>query len=151
MMLDRKFVGYEFPASEKKIMRWEISQFAHAIMDDNPIYYDIDLAKRQGYKDIPVPPTFFTKMTFSGEGGAENFFSTLGIDYRKLLDGGREFKYYSQITAGDTVIYRTKVESINEREGKRGKMDIVTAITGGTVKETKEKAFDTIITLIVFH
>ncbi len=147
-MLDRKFIGYEFDPSEQKISRWKISQFANAIRDENPVYYDLEEAKKQGYRDLPVPPTFFTKMTFSGE---KNFFETIGIDYRKLLDGGREYKYYSQACAGDTVVFQTKVEKIVEREGKRGKMDIVTAITSGKNKESGEKIFDTIITLIVFH
>lgn len=147
-MLDRKFIGYQFTPTEKVINRWEISQFANAIRDSNPIYYDINEAKKEGFKDIPVPPTFYTKMTFSGP---KNFFETLGIDYRKLLDGGREFKYYSQGCAGDRIEYQTKVENIVETEGKRGKMDVVTAITQGKNKTTNEKIFDTIITLIVFH
>ena len=150
-MLDRKFIGYEFDPSEVKINSWEVSQFAHAIRDDNPIYFNLEEAKKQGYRDLPVPPTYFSKMTFSGEGGGSEFFSTLGIDYRKLLDGGREYRYYKQVCAGDTIIYKTKVENIVEREGKRGKMDIVTAITSGTIKEPNEIAFDAIITLIVFH
>jgi hypothetical protein len=147
-MLDRKFINYEFDPSEKKVTRWEIAQFARAIRDFNPIYFDINEAKKQKYKDIPVPPTFYTKYTFSGE---KNFFATLGIDYRKLLDGGREFKYYSQCVAGNIVEYQTKVENIIEKEGKRGKMDIVTAVTSGKNKETNEKLWDTVIILVVYH
>ncbi|MHA1913257.1 MAG: FAS1-like dehydratase domain-containing protein [Promethearchaeota archaeon] len=147
-MLDRKFIGYEFEPSELTIPRWKVTQYANAIRDFNPIYYDVHEAKNQGYRDIPVPPTFFTRMTYSGK---SNFYETIGIDYKNLLDGGREFKYYSQCVAGDTIVYRTKVENIVEKEGKRGKMDIVTAITSGRNKETNEEVFDAIITLIVFH
>ena len=147
-MLDRKFINYEFDPSEKRVTRWEIAQFAKAIRDFNPIYFDINEAKKLKYEDIPVPPTFYTKYTFSGE---KNFFTTLGIDYRKLLDGGREFKYYFQCVAGNIVEYQTKVENIVEKEGKRGKMDIVTAITSGKNKETNEKLWDTVITLVVYH
>jgi hypothetical protein len=75
----------------------------------------------------------------------------LGIDFRKLLDGGREIKYYSQGFAGDTITYQTKVENIVEKEGKRGKMDLITAVTSGKNKDTGEKVFDLIISLIVFH
>jgi len=147
-MLDRKFIGYKFEPSEMTIPRWKITQFANAIRDSNPIYYDLNEAKNQGYNDIPVPPTFFTRMTYSGK---ENFYATLGIDFKKLLDGGREFKYYSQCVAGDTITYQTKVGNIIEKEGKRGKMDVVTAITKGKNIETNERVFDAIITLIVFH
>lgn len=147
-MLDRNFIGYEFEPSEITINRWKVTQFANAIRDSNPIYYDLNEAKNQGYKDIPVPPTFFAKMSYSGN---KNFYATLGIDFEKLLDGGKEYSYHNQCVAGDTLIYQTKVENIIEKEGKRGKMDIVTAVTQGKNKETNEKVFDAIITLIVFH
>jgi len=146
-MIDRKFIGYEFTPNDMVITRWRISQFANAIRDSNPIYYDVNEAKNQGFKDIPVPTTFYTRMTFSDN----NFFSTLGIDFRKLLDGDREIKYYSQCCAGDTIIYQTKVENIVEKEGKRGKMDLITVVTSGKNKDTGEKVFDLIISLIVFH
>jgi acyl dehydratase len=146
-MIDRKFIGYEFTLNEMVITRWRISQFANAVRDSNPIYYDVNEAKNQGFKDIPVPTTLYTRMTFSDN----NFFSTLGIDFRKLLDGGREIKYYSQCCAGDTIIYQTKVENIIEKEGERGKMDLITVVTSGKNKDTGEKVFDLIISLIVFH
>ncbi len=149
-MVDQKFIGYEFPASEYEINRWKVSQFANSIRNENPIYFEIEEAKKQGYRDIPIPPTFLTRMTFSGS-GATHCFSTLGIPYEKLLDGGREFKYHSQCCAGDILIYQTKVEKIEVKEGKRGKMDIVTLITTGKNKNTGTKVFDTYVNLVVFH
>jgi len=146
-MLDRKFIGYEFGVVETTIPRWKVSKFANAIKDHNPIFYDIEEAKKQGYRDIPVPPTFYATMTFSDD----DFFGTLGIDYRKLLDGGREFEYYSDCCAGDTITYQTIVESITEKEGKRGKMDIVKVVTNLKLKDSEEKILDMIINLVVFH
>ena len=146
-MLDRKFIGYEFAPSEKEITRWQISQFANSIQDSNPIYYDVNEAKKRGYRDLPVPPTFYTTMSYSDM----NIFETLGIDLKKLLAGSREFKYYSQCCAGDTIVYQTRVESIIGKEGKRGKMDLVIVITTGKNKDTNEIIFDHINTLIVFH
>ena len=66
-MLDRKFNGYEFAPTKQNFDRWKGSQFANAIRDENPMYYDIDEAKSNGFKDLSVPPTYFTKMTFSGD------------------------------------------------------------------------------------
>jgi hypothetical protein len=139
-MIDSKFIGHVFKSSEKVITRWQISQFANAIRDKNPIYYDID-------EDLPVPPTFYTTMSYSDL----NFFEFLGIDLKKLLAGSRQFKYYAQCCAGDTIIYTTRVDNIVEKQGKKGKMDILTAITTGKNKKTSETVFDHINTLIVFH
>jgi len=146
-MIDRKFIGYEFAPNEIRISRWKISQFANAIRDFNPLYYDIKYVQQEGYRDLLVPPTFYTTMTFSDQ----NFFQKLEIDFRKLLDGGREFKYYSQCYAGDSIVYQTRVDNIVEKEGSRGKMDVVTAITTGKNKDTNHNIFDAVITLIVFH
>lgn len=146
-MIERKNIGREFKSAEKKISRWKVSQFANAIRDTNPLYYDVDFAKKKGYRDLLVPPTFFTTIALSDP----RFFTKLKIDFRKLLDGGREFKYYSQCFAGDTIIYQTRVENIIEKQGKRGPFDIVTSITVAKNKETNEKVFDQIHTWIVFH
>lgn len=146
-MIDRKFIGYEFAPNETTIYRWKISQFANAIRDFNPLYYDIKYVKQKGYRDLLVPPTFYTTMTFSDQ----KFFQKLEIDFRKLLDGGREFKYYSQCYAGDSIVYQTRVHNIVEKEGSRGKMDVVTAITIGKNKDTNHNIFEAVITLIVFH
>ena len=146
-MIDRKFVGHEFKSSEKKITRWHISQFANSIGDDSSIYYDVEEAKKYGYRDLPVPPTFYTTMSYSDN----TFFDFLGIDLKKLLAGSRQFKYYTQCCAGDTIVYTTRVESIVEKQGKKGKMDILTAITTGKNKAKNETVFDHINTLIIFR
>ncbi len=146
-MIDRKYIGREFAPREQTISRWKVSQFANAIRDFNPLYYDVDEAKNQGFKDVIVPPTFFTTIALSDP----KFFTKLKIDFRKLLDGGREFKYYSQCCAGDTIIYQTRVENMVEKQGKRGPFDIITSITTGKNKETNEKVFDQIHNWVVFH
>lgn len=146
-MIDRKNIGREFKPAEKKISRWKVSQFANAIRDTNPLYYDVNFAKKQGYRDLLIPPTFFTTVALSDP----RFFTKLKIDFRKLLDGGREFKYYSQCCAGDTIIYQTRVENIIEKKGKRGPFDIVSSITTAKNKETNENVFDQIHTWVVFH
>ncbi len=129
------------------ISRWRISQFANAIGDKAPIYYNVDEAKKKGYMDLPVPPTFYATMSYSDS----NFFEFLGIEMRKLLAGSREFKYYAQCCAGDIIVYTTRVESIVEKMGSKGKMDILTAVTTGKNKKTNETIFDHINSLIIFH
>jgi len=150
-MIDRSFIGYKFDVSEEEITPWKVSQFANAIKDHNPIFYDVEEAKKKGYKNLAVPPTYFTKMTFSGSGGFFSFFETLSIDFKKLLDGGREFVYHNDCVAGDTISYQTTVESITEKEGKRGKMDIVKVVTKLKLKDSEEEILDMIINLVVFH
>ena len=79
------------------------------------------------------------------------FFEFLGIDLKKLLAGSREFIYYTQCCAGDTIVYTTRVDNIIEKQGRKGKMDILTAITTGKNKKTNETVFDHINSLIIFH
>lgn len=146
-MIDRKNIGREFKSAERKVVRWEISHFANAIRDKNPLYFDTEYAKNCGYKDLLLPPTYFTKTAVSDP----LFFTKLKVDFTKLLDGGREFKYYSQCFAGDTIIYQTKVLDIIEKKGRRGSFDVITSMTTGKNKDTNEKIFEQIHTWIVFH
>ncbi|MPY78402.1 MAG: hypothetical protein GEV04_07875, partial [Actinophytocola sp.] len=47
---------------EADIERGRLRFFAKAIGQKDPIYSDVDAARRAGHPDLPVPPTFFFSM-----------------------------------------------------------------------------------------
>ena len=51
-------VGRPTGAATIHIERGPVSQFAMAVKDSNPIYRDIDAARKAGFDGIPAPPTF---------------------------------------------------------------------------------------------
>jgi acyl dehydratase len=108
--------GMELPPKVVAVERGAIQDFAEAIGDDNPIYYDEEYAKRSHYGAMIVPPTFLVKLTI---GLAKHYKWNFG---RVGVHGGEEYEYLKPIKAGDTITCRTKIEDIYEKDGKKGKM-----------------------------
>lgn len=101
------------------IERGKIKEFAMAIGDKNPIYYDADTARKEGYRDIPIPPTFPTAIEMWGGMDFETLIELFGLDPLKVLHGGQEYRYLGEICAGDTVTSAPKVISSFEKRNLR--------------------------------
>ncbi|MBT2689478.1 MaoC family dehydratase N-terminal domain-containing protein [Bacillus sp. ISL-47] len=102
-----------------EIERGKIKEFVMAIGDQNPIYYDIESAKKMGYRDVPVPPTFPTAIEMWGGLDFETLIDLLGLDPLKVLHGGQEYRYLGEIYAGDTVTAFPKLISAFEKRNLR--------------------------------
>ena len=46
-----------------------------------------------------------------------------------MIDGGSEWSYGTVIRSGDVITYKSKIESMTEREGRMGPMLIIIYIT----------------------
>jgi len=119
-MLDKRFVGKEYPEFTVEVEKGKIREFARAVGDKNPVYYDEEAAKKVGFEGGPViPPTFPTVFATSGQ--VMNIIADLKIDMAKLLHGAQEYEYINPIKAGDTISGKTKIANIVEKS----KMDVV--------------------------
>jgi acyl dehydratase len=94
----------------------KIREFAAAIKDQNPIYYDAELAKREAGGVMP-PPTFTMTQAF-WETAASRI--DTGMDLRRLLHGGQEFEYVKPVYAGDTLNAQGAITQVFKKPGKRG-------------------------------
>jgi acyl dehydratase len=101
----------------------KIGEFARAIRDDNPIYFDEGHAAREAGGVMP-PPTF--AMTESFWSNAKNAID-LELDRRRMLHGEQEFEYVRPVHAGDTLTGQARISKVEKRPGKRGgEMTLVT-------------------------
>ncbi|MEX0749258.1 MAG: MaoC family dehydratase N-terminal domain-containing protein, partial [Dehalococcoidia bacterium] len=96
------------------------------IGSEDPVHYDVDFAKSQGFRSIVAPlgyigtpvyvpgkndPTFgFPRR----EGGPR-----LNIPFRGLLDGGTETEYFDVICAGDVLVETSHLADLKLRESGR--------------------------------
>jgi acyl dehydratase len=104
----------------------KIREFARAIKDDNPLYFDEEHAKREAGGVMP-PPTFTMTQAFWDDGRGR---IDLGLDMRRVLHGEQEFEYVKPIYAGDTLTAQGKIANVEKRPGKRGgEMTLVTMET----------------------
>ncbi len=98
------------------VERGKIREFARAIKDDNPIYFDEAHAK-QTVGGIMPPPTFTMTLGFWDEGRTRPL---LTYDVRRLLHGEQEFEYLAPLYAGDVLTATGRVADVYEKAGSRG-------------------------------
>jgi acyl dehydratase len=60
-----------------------------------------------------------------GEGGSSPHIKTMGGDVLRLLHGGEAYEYYALLRPGDVITGQTRVISIEEKESRSGRLDIV--------------------------
>jgi acyl dehydratase len=85
------------------IERGKIREFAQAIGDPNPIYHDIERAKEEGFKDIPIPPTFPTVMEMWGGLDFDGLIRLLQLDPLRVLHGEQSYEYLQDVCANETL------------------------------------------------
>ncbi len=114
----RELMEKEIPDFELPVESGKIKEFAQAIGDDNPIYYDTAYARSSGFGGILAPPTFTTtKLFWQKEGSTADI---PGLDYRYVVHGEEEFEYLKHVLAGDVLTCKSRIAQAYEKEGKRG-------------------------------
>ncbi|MCA0988556.1 MaoC family dehydratase N-terminal domain-containing protein [Guptibacillus algicola] len=108
-------VGIETKPFTFTVERGKVREFANAIGDDNPIYHDVAFAKKNGYGDLPVPPTFATVIDMWGGASFEDLIELLEVDPLKVLHGEQSYEYMKPIYAGDTITALMKVVDQKEK------------------------------------
>jgi hypothetical protein len=129
----RAQIGKQSPPWTYEVTTTSVRAFARGVGYTDPVYYDVEAAKRAGYRSLPAPPTYLgtpvfipgqSNDTFSGpmQGGPR-----LEHGLKGLLDGGTETEYLGQICAGDTLTATGSLKALDVRESKAlGKMLITT-------------------------
>ena len=95
-------------------------EFALAVGEDNPIFFDVEEARRQGLPDIVAPPTF--TVTQIWQVSRDEREATLGahLDYGRVLHGEQEFIYKRLPVAGETLTGVMRISRDVQKEGRRG-------------------------------
>jgi acyl dehydratase len=114
-MVDKSVIGEEVPGAVMVVERGKVMEFARAILDDNPAYFD---------EDPPLPPTFTMAVAHwplpTGGASQGELSRKLGLDLLRVLHGGQEFEYLAPIKVGDVLTGRSQITDVYEKEGKKG-------------------------------
>jgi hypothetical protein len=125
----------------------EHRRFIHAIMDDDPIYYDEEYAKKTRYGGIVCAPLFPSSVDrrqmgtpdplkegfeanpeYDGrgvgtEGGGRDGLPAIDLsNLPRMLNGGNEIEFFQYMQLGERTISKTRIVDIFEREGRTGRM-----------------------------
>ena len=115
-----------------------IRKFALSIGDPNPIYADRAYASGTGYGGIIAPPTFVceTMQYMVGEldesGGPSTrvqlpSLTSSGQALSSEIRGSNEYHFHEPVRPDDLLTVRWRVADIRERDGRTGKLVIVTS------------------------
>lgn len=124
----RELIGKTLDTIVFKVEEGAIQRYAQAIGDPNPLFNDLDYAKKTKYGRLLAPPGF-TGWPIKAGRPTEKLFASLveaGAPPR-ILDGGIEFEFIEPVGAGDTLTATSNIAKVTERETKLGKTMFTTA------------------------
>jgi len=120
--MDKNVAGKSFAPYEFRVERGKIKEFADAVGDPNPVYRDLEAAKKAGFPGIPAPPTLLRTFLYETTDSRD----ALQVkDWSYIVHGEQEFEYLKPVIAGDVLTAQDKIVDITEKESKRaGKLQI---------------------------
>jgi len=115
--VDYSAKGKTYDPHVYEVGREKIREYAYAVGEDNPVYFDRGAATEAGFRDVPAPPMFAVVYS-AGSVGPAVLDPEVGIDLARMVHGGQEFNWSEPVCAGDTITTATEVKDIYERDGR---------------------------------
>jgi acyl dehydratase len=98
--------------------REKVREYAAAVGETNPLYFDLEAARAAGYADVVAPPMF--AVVYAGAAVVQGIFDPeLGIDFAHLVHGAQEFRWGPPVVAGDEITTVASLAEVSERRGLR--------------------------------
>lgn len=113
MALNPARIGAVFPASEPyEVSREKIREYARAIRDESPAYFDPEAAKALGHPDVIAPPSF--PMIISLEAERQVVYDPeLGArDQVRFVHREQRFAYRRPLVAGDVITATVRIANV---------------------------------------
>ena len=128
--LGREQVSVSDPVSPR-----QIKEYLAGTGDWHPLHRDPEYAEGTAYGGIVAPPLFFLAACREvvpedrlGEDGQYRDFGVPGVHGRSLA-AGQEYELFAPVRVGDVITTREKVADIQEKNGRSGKLVLVTLET----------------------
>lgn len=102
------------------VERGKVREFALAVGEDNPIYFDSEVARRHGFPDVVAPPTFTVTQIWHVPRDEREEKLGANLDYARVLHGEQEFVYNRLPVAGEVLKGTMRISKDITKEGRRG-------------------------------
>ena len=102
------FIGLQLESFDRQVTRETVGEFASAIGEITPMYFDVAVARELGMKDIPAPPTFLITLEIDHRDSLR-FIRELGLDTAMVLHGEQTFHFRSLVYAGDSIQVQRRI------------------------------------------
>ena len=97
-----------------------VQDFARAVGEDNPVFFDAEVAEQHGFPSVVAPPTFTTTQILQVPREQRERDLGANLDYERVLHGEQEFLYKRLPVAGEILKGRMRISRNFTKEGKRG-------------------------------
>ncbi|KJC51213.1 acyl dehydratase [Bradyrhizobium sp. LTSP885] len=136
-MADQSAVGRMFTPVTARVEPGRLRFFLDTLGERNPVYRN---------EAAPVPPTYLFCLEMMDAPDAFEFLNALDIDLARVLHGEQRFDYHAPVVVGDTLTFRSRVESVTDKKG--GAMTLIVVETAVTNQNGAHVA-DTSRTIVV--
>jgi acyl dehydratase len=116
MPVNTDAIGKTYEPSTYAVGREKIREFAAAVGETNPLYFDLQAARAAGHADVVAPP-MFAVVYASRAVGPGLFDPEVGINFAMMVHAGQEFVWGPLVVAGDEITTTASVKDISERGG----------------------------------
>jgi acyl dehydratase len=96
------------------------AEFAIAVGDDNPLFFDTQAALEQGLPACLAPPTFTVTQLWAVPREEREERLGSGLDYARVLHGEQEFIFSRLPLVGETLRGKMRISKDFSKQGKRG-------------------------------
>src|SRR5919198_524898 len=151
MAVDQGIIGASTGTQKVVVERGPVSNFANAILEDNPVYHDLNAAKEAGFANVPAPATFGFAIGFwgalrdmqsgsraPGNPGMQHLYKLRQEKGGTILHGEQAFEYHRPVMVGDVLIGEGKVAEAYEKESGDSVMTFVITETQFRDEKTGE-------------
>jgi acyl dehydratase len=109
-------IGKTYPPYVYEVGKEKIREYALAVGEDNPVYYDREQAKAAGFRDVPAPPMFAVVYSW-GSVALPAVDPEVELNFAMLVHGGQEFAWGEPVCSGDVISTVASVKDISEKGG----------------------------------
>jgi acyl dehydratase len=111
---DTQAIGKVFAPVDYAVGREKIREFASAVGETNPLYFEPEAARAAGYADVVAPPMF--AVVYASRSVAPALFDPeVGLNFAMMVHGAQEFAWGPLVVAGDDITTTTTVKDISDR------------------------------------
>lgn len=114
----------------------DFQRWAAAAGDLNPLYFDAEVARAHGHRDVVMPPLFLSPRlmsvthldTLRPDGIPNSMDHAMPLPPRRMA-GSEEWSFHADVYPGEVVQWRRELVSLEEKTGRNGPFVSITWVT----------------------
>jgi acyl dehydratase len=117
MPVNTKAIGKIYEPVVYAVGREKVREYAGAVGETDPLYFDVEAARAAGYADLVAPPMFAVVYSASAV-GPPIFDPEIELNFPMMVHGAQEFAWGPLVVAGDEITTTASVKDISEADGR---------------------------------